>query len=43
MEQEDDVDLVNQGKMTEDKFIEKWGMDVYNQWADTINKESENA
>lgn len=43
MEQEEDVDLVNQGKMTEDKFIEKWGMDVYNQWADSMNKENENA
>ena len=40
-EQEDDVDKINSGNMTEDEFIIKWGMEIYNQWADSMSSKKE--
>ena len=40
-EQDDDVDNVNSGNMTEDEFITKWGMEIYNQWADSMSFKKE--
>jgi len=42
-EQEEDVDLINQGQMTEDQFLIKWGSDVYNTWEISMKKDKTDA
>ena len=41
-EQDDDAHEVKEGKMTEDQFLEKWGLEVYNNWQDCMKKEVTN-
>ena len=38
-EQDDDAHEVKEGKMTEDQFLEKWGLEVFNNWQDCMKKE----
>lgn len=38
-EQDDDAEEVKEGKMTEDQFLEKWGLEVFNNWQDCMKKE----
>jgi len=42
-EQQEDVDLVNQGQMTDDQFLIKWGPDVYNIWEISMEKDKTDA
>ena len=42
-EQEDDAELVKQGKMTHEQFSDKWGNDTYDDWVDYMNQVTEDS